>query len=210
MNAVGPRNFGFNGVFLFNLSEGNAWQGKFLPPSNFKIGGKTMKEIWKDIEGYEGLYQVSNFGNVRSLNYNHRGIVKNLRLAKNSRGYIVVELSVAGKGKMFLVHRLVAIAFLANQENLPEVNHKDEVKHNNRVDNLEWCTRIYNDAYGTGRVRQIAAISKPVEQLKNGVVVKRWPSGSVAGRCGYSQTSINDCCNGKQRKHKGYEWRFAI
>lgn len=168
-----------------------------------------MEEIWKDVEGYEGLYQVSNLGNVRSLNYNHRGIVKNLRLSEMGRGYLLVELSAGGKGRTFLVHRLVASAFIPNPNNHPEVNHKDENKHHNNVNNLEWCTRAYNDAYGTGRVRHAKLISKPVEQMKDGVVVKRWLSATEASRCGYSRTRVSECCNGRQQTHKGYEWRYA-
>lgn len=108
-----------------------------------------MEEIWKDIEGYEGKYQVSNLGRVRSLNYNHTGEIKLLKQYTNKKGYKQVELSKNGKGKNYLVHRLVTIAFIPNPNNLPIINHKDENPSNNNVNNLEWCTYEYNVNYGT-------------------------------------------------------------
>ena len=114
-----------------------------------------MTEIWKDIVGYEGLYQVSNLGNVKRLKgYKGRGkgyIVEEhlIKPSINSHGYQNVVLCKNGKTKTFSMHRLVAIAFLDNSDNLPEVNHKDEDKTNNCVDNLEWCDRVYNNNYGT-------------------------------------------------------------
>lgn len=114
-----------------------------------------MTEIWKDIVGYEGLYQVSNLGNVKRLKgYKGRGkgyIVEEhfIQPSINSRGYQNVVLCKNGKTKTFSMHRLVAIAFLDNSNNLPQVNHKDENKLNNCVDNLEWCNSKYNNNYGT-------------------------------------------------------------
>ena len=104
----------------------------------------NMIEDWKDIPGYEGLYVVSNNGRVMNVRSGRvlRGIVNNL-------GYIMVGLSKSGKVKMISVHRLVAEAFIKNPDNLREVNHKDEDKSNNNVDNLEWCDRKYNVNYGS-------------------------------------------------------------
>jgi len=126
-----------------------------------------MEEIWKDISGYEGLYQVSNLGRVRSLdrlshyirNGNPEAKLFKGRIMKQSHttdGYLMIYLRKGGKDKYYSVHRLVAQAFIPNPENLPFVNHKDEVKDNNCVDNLEWCTHIYNCNYGTAieRMRQ--------------------------------------------------------
>lgn len=104
-------------------------------------------EIWKDIEGYEGKYQVSNFGNVRSLKYRNQNISKNLTPQTSHKGYKVVNLMEGGKNKFALVHRLVAMAFVDNPNNYPIVNHKDENPQNNHVDNLEWCTYSYNTSY---------------------------------------------------------------
>lgn len=111
-----------------------------------------MIEIWKDILGYEGLYQVSNLGNVRSLNYRRSGKTKLLKQGTDN-GYKRVELSKNGKKKKYWVHRLVAISFISNPNNYKEVNHKDEDKSNNNVNNLEWCTREYNNNYGTRNKR---------------------------------------------------------
>ena len=105
-------------------------------------------EEWKEIPGYEGLYEVSNTGNVKSLIKNN--IIKGFI---NKKGYIQVSLSKNGIIKKFSVHRLVAQAFLQNPYNLPQVNHRDEDKINNNVDNLEWCDAKYNNNYGTARIR---------------------------------------------------------
>ena len=105
-------------------------------------------EEWKNVIGYEGLYEVSNKGNVRNVRRN-----KLLRLSKTKYGYIQVGLSKNGIRTMFQVHRLVAQAFIENSDNLPQVNHKDEDKTNNNVTNLEWCDAKYNNNYGTARIR---------------------------------------------------------
>ena len=112
-----------------------------------------MKEIWKDIEGYEGRYQVSNFGNVKSLNYKHTGEEKIMQSCKDKIGYLHIKLFMNGKPKMYKVHRLVAQAFIPNSNNYPQVNHKDENKINNNVNNLEWCTAKYNSNFGTRKER---------------------------------------------------------
>ena len=107
-------------------------------------------EHWKDIEGYEGLYQVSDLGRVKALNYNKTGMERVLSAGKDTGGYMYVILHKNGKGKMCSVHRLVAQAFIPNPNGLPEINHKDECKTNNIVSNLEWCTAKYNMNYGNG------------------------------------------------------------
>ena len=121
-----------------------------------------MQEIWKDIEGYEGLYQVSNKGRVKSLkrkicsnSNNHKYNTLSEKLLKLSGGgkYIQVILCKDGKTSAKLVHRLVAQAFIPNPNNLPCVNHKDENKKNNDVRNLEWCTYKYNNEYN-GRIEK--------------------------------------------------------
>ena len=120
-----------------------------------------IEEIWRPVVGYEGLYEVSNLGRVRSLdmyvkvgygNYRlHKGKV--LSPTKNKNGYLKVNLYCNGKQKTIDVHRLVTEAFLPNPDNLPQVNHKDEDKTNNRVENLEWCDHKYNMNYGTRNIR---------------------------------------------------------
>ena len=109
-----------------------------------------MEEEWRDIEGYEGLYQVSNLGRVKSLRNNHGQFrEKILKPGKNKLGYLQVNLYKEGKIKRCLVHRLVAETFIPNVNNYTQVNHKDENKTNNCVSNLEWCNRKYNMNYGT-------------------------------------------------------------
>ena len=119
------------------------------------------EEIWKPVVGYEGLYEVSSYGRVRSLDkyvkYSngrinlHKGRI--LSPGKDTNGYLQVILTCNGKHKSIKVHRLIAQAFIPNPDNLPEVNHLDEDKTNNSVDNLEWCDRNYNLNYGTARIR---------------------------------------------------------
>ena len=110
-------------------------------------------EEWRDIEGYEGLYRVSNLGRVKSLRDNHGNYrEKILSLKPNKQGYVEIVLYKNKEKEYFLVHRLVAEAFIPNPNNLPEVNHKiDDFEHrsDNRVENLEWCTRDYNCNYGS-------------------------------------------------------------
>ena len=102
-------------------------------------------EEWKDIKGYEGIYQISNKGRVKSLHYGKEKILSGTPI---KGGYLFINLSKNGKTKPFYIHRLVAQAFLPNPDNLPDVNHKDEDKTNNYVENLEWCSRKYNINYG--------------------------------------------------------------
>ena len=126
-----------------------------------------MIEEWKDIViekngvtyDFTGKYQVSNFGRVRSLNYNHKtGKIKLLKINKHGNGYCVVSLYENKKQKQFLVHRLVAFAFIPNPNGYTEVNHIDENKENNHVENLEWCTREYNMTYGTSKERRVGKV----------------------------------------------------
>ncbi|MBM5782939.1 MAG: endonuclease [Pelagibacterales bacterium] len=111
-----------------------------------------MEEVWRDIKGYEGLYQVSSLGNVKSLNYNRTKKEKVLKFGKDKGGYYFVVLYLNKKAKTIIAHRLVAIAFLENPENKPQVNHLNGKKLDNRVENLEWSSRSENmrHAFDTG------------------------------------------------------------
>lgn len=109
-----------------------------------------MEEIWKDIKGYEGLYQVSNLGNIRSLKFKNNIIEKErIRVLRQQlrNGYLTINLTKNGKRKNYQIHRLVAQEFISNPNQYSIVNHKDYKKTNNRVDNLEWCTQKYNVNY---------------------------------------------------------------
>lgn len=165
-----------------------------------------IKEYWKPVVGYEGLYMVSNWGRVKSMNYNHSGKERIMKLHPNDRGYLYVELWKNNKRKTFRVHRLVAEAFLPNPYNLPMINHRDENKSNNNVNNLEWCDCKYNNTYGT----RIERCSKPVVQYTlDGQFVKVWKGAKQAEReGGFSLKGISMCCKGKQKYHKGFIWKY--
>ena len=166
-----------------------------------------MEEIWKDKKDYEGHYQVSNFGRVKSIKFGKEIILKQHINIKG--GYYYVCLLKNGKHKNYYVHRLVAQAFIDNPNNLPEVNHKDECKTNNVVSNLEWCDRKYNHNYGTINERISQSQSKPVLQYDlNGNLIKEWKSINECGRNGFNQGDICKCCNGKRKTAKGFIWVY--
>ena len=182
-----------------------------------------MEEVWKDIEGYEGLYQVSNKGRVKSLNYHNTKKEKLLKPGINMYGYKIVRLFKNKTSKYFLVHRLVAQSFLPNPHNLSYVNHKDECKTNNVVTNIEWCTAKYNLNYGSRNERSRKAISKAmtnnpniskqVGAYKDGKLVMTFPSTREAKRQGFHQSHIVDCCRNCYLRegnnvYKGFEWRY--
>ena len=161
----------------------------------------NMEEIWKDIVGYEGLYQVSNLGRVKSLNYKCTKSEKILKTHPQRWGYLLVKLSYKDKAKDFQVHRLVASAFLDNPNNLPQVNHKDKNPSNNKVDNLEWCTPEYNTDY---------SCAKPILQFtKDGKLVRKWNKIKLVEKeLGLGHTNITACCKGRKKTGGGYKWRY--
>ena len=179
---------------------------------------KKDVEIWKDIVGYEGLYQVSNWGRVKSLNYNKTGKEKILTPLKSKNGYLSVQLCKKGKIKRYLVHRLVALAFIPNDdpERKTQVNHISEFeKTNNRVENLEWMTPKENINHGTGIQRRVKKTrngkrSKIVYQyLLNGEFVKEWPSvHEIKRKLGFRCGNISNCCNGKYKTSHGFIWQY--
>lgn len=176
-----------------------------------------MEEIWKDIAGYEGRYQVSNFGRVKSLErrcrtktYTRKVPEKIYAQAIDSYGYLIVSLHLDGKKKTRTVHRLVAEAFIPNPNNLKEVNHKDENKKNNAVWNLEWCTVKYNQDYGTRVDRIKRTQSTPIIQCNmNGNEIREWfGMGEMSRQTGFDQGLISKVCNGKRNSAYGYKWKF--
>ena len=171
-------------------------------------------EIYKDIKDLEGLYQVSNFGNIMSLNYHMTGRAELLKPSLDKGGYLHIYLYKDRKRKFFFIHRLVAETFIPNPDNLPQVNHKDEDKTNNSVDNLEWCDNKYNSNYGTKPERISKAntngkCSKPVLQFSlTGEFIREWPSMAECTRNGFSQGCVCLCCQGKKPHYKGFRWQY--
>lgn len=160
-----------------------------------------MKEIWKDIKGYEGIYQVSNLGRVKSK----RCILR----PGNNKGYMTVALSNYGKVKYFQVHRLVAQAFIPNPNNLPEVNHRDEKSTNNKVDNLEWCTPSYNNSYN-GLAKKKGLLKRiPIVQFSlDGKFIREWScAGDVEKELGINHRAIYQCCKGRTKSSGGFKWK---
>ena len=182
-------------------------------------------ENWKDIQGYEGKYQVSDCGNVKSLArdvYNPRGNVYHLEEKilvplLNSKGYQFVHLYKNGTSKAILIHRLVAMAFIPNSENKPMINHKDENPLNNCVDNLEWCTASYNANYGTRNARIIQ--NRRSYKLENNPRAKAvfcvelnkiFDCAIRAGEeLGVCASSISQVCKGKLKTAGKLHWKYA-
>ena len=160
-------------------------------------------EIWHDIEGYEGLYQISNKGRVKSL---YKGSERILKPLDNGRGYLRAHLTKENTSKHIRIHRLVAQAFIPNPHNLPEINHKDENKKNNCVENLEWCDRRYNVNYGTRNER----VSRKIFQYsKSGEFIREWKSAEEVKRVlGIDNSHIIACCKGKLKSAGGFVWRY--
>ena len=168
-----------------------------------------MFELWKDVEGYEGKYQVSNLGRVKSLNFRNTNTSKIMSLNDNGYGYLVVSLRKDGKRESKYVHRLVAQAFIENKENKPQVNHIDEDKRNNCVDNLEWVTGSENINHGTRNIRD--GLNK-----KTGVIGINISSGYIIGFNSFKESKdfsfnprcISHCVSGRNKTHKGFRWMY--
>ncbi|WP_207758096.1 NUMOD4 domain-containing protein [Clostridium botulinum] len=188
-------------------------------------------EIWKDIVGYEGIYQVSNRGNVRSLNrldsagHKLKGRIRKFK--QNKDGYFEISLCKDGERGYYRVHRLVALAFLDNPSKFPLVNHKDCNRTNNIVSNLEWCTEQYNVTYSDAKEKMVANTNYKTREMKYNrkelakkqckrvyqydldyKLVKAWDSMREAERNGFSRSCILKCCNNQQSKHQEYIWSF--
>lgn len=197
---------------------------------------ETNKEEWRAVSGYEDIYEVSNLGNVRSLDRyvrsKHDGCVafikgKSLTAIKNKGGYLRVNLCDSNGRKAKFIHRLVCLAFIPNPDNLPEINHKDENTFNNCVDNLEWCTSKYNSNYGHHRER----VSESNKGKKRNYTKESYESMVAPKRVavigtnlktgeeihirsikevkyyGFSSHCVSQCVNHHQDSHKGYKWR---
>lgn len=182
---------------------------------------KIMTEIWKDIEGFEGAYQISNLGNLKSLARivkNGRGFRKVgeriLKPVVGTCGYYQYPLKQGNKHKTILIHIEVAKAFIYNPYSYIEVNHKDENRLNNSVSNLEWCTRQYNNTYLKRKQREIETqqnthpSNKKIQQYtKNGVLIKEYQSLREAEReTKINHSNISDCINNKRKSAGGFIW----
>lgn len=189
-----------------------------------------MEEIWKPVKGYEGLYEVSNLGKVRSLDHICKYRIKGYVITKliegrilNNHlatiGYYILGLHKDKKSRFVYVHRLVAEAFIENPNGYRYINHKDEDKTNNRVDNLEWCTQKHNLNWGTSRARLSASRkanphnNRRIAQLSlDGSLIKVFNSAADAAEAmGVRYPSIIGCCRGYvgHKTCSGYKWRYA-
>ena len=174
-----------------------------------------LKEVWKDIEGYEGFYQVSNLGRVKSLKrtfIRSDGKTKTfqgkvLKHNVNPKGYKYVNLSCQSKIYSIRIHRLVAKAFLENPNNYPCINHIDENKLNNNIENLEWCTYQYNNTYNN---KQRCRMTKVSKFSKRGEFIRNYDSITEAGKdTGADGRNISACCRKKIKSCGGYVWKYA-
>lgn len=174
-----------------------------------------MIEIWKNIKGYEGKYQVSNFGRVKSLDYKRSGIEKLLTPSKNKQGRYRIILYKDGNYKHFQIHRLVYEAFSGEIPDGLQVNHIDENPLNCSISNLNLMTAKENCNWGTHNERckksltNHPQLSKPVVAIQNEIIKLLFLSANEGGRNGYNFRHIVECSNGKRKTHKGYQWQYV-
>lgn len=199
-------------------------------------------EEWRDIKGFEGYYKVSSKGQIISIERkdknNHIRQQRIIKQRYDKYGYLFVCLCKDGNAKYYKVHRLVASAFIPNPKEYPQVNHKDESKDNNDVNNLEWCDAKYNSNYGNRNLLiSKSKTGKPVPKLQgkgnhffgkhfsgekspsakkvaqyslNGEYIKTYPCMNEAGRnTGIHSSAISMCCRGKRKSSGGYIWKYA-
>ena len=177
-----------------------------------------MIEVWKDVPGFEGIYRVSNLGMVRSLDRvkkDGRRMYGRIRKPhRDSCGYMLVQLYKDNEKKHYSIHRLVALAFIPNPDNLPQVNHKDEVRDHNTVDNLEWCTVLYNQNYGHRKERTSSSsrgeknarailTEKQVKEIRNTYIPgdKQFGIRALSNRYGVKYVTIQKIVQHRIWKH---------
>ena len=169
---------------------------------------EVWKETWKDIPGYEGLYQVSNTGKVKSMNYRHTGVPGIMTPRKNNSGYQLVTICNAGKKYDCTVHRLVWETFVGPIPEGMQINHKDENKSNNSLENLEIMTPKQNANYGTRNIRTGLSLSKPIAKLDmtTGKILKEYPSLSCAMK--EYGTGVAHAALGNYKQAYGFKWKY--
>lgn len=166
-------------------------------------------EQWRTIEGFGGIYSVSNYGRVKSSANHHNHILK-CSFGGQSKGYLWVHFWHKGRCKIAAVHRLVAEYFIRKPNSGEVINHKDENPHNNHASNLEWCSQAYNNSYG-GRMKRIAdSLSRAVigRDIRTGNFVF-FPSMANASKAGFTKSAVCRCCKKEKPQYKGYEWSYA-
>ena len=181
-----------------------------------EVNLQNMIEIWKPIKGYEGLYEISNYGNVKVLyfknNLTNQKIYKPRlkKVRKDKYGYLVVTLHKNQKSKTYKIHRLVAEAFIKNPKNKPQINHKDGNKQNNYINNLEWCNNRENIKHAYKIGLQKPSYKKIFQFDLNNNFIKEWEYMKLASE----QLKINygdivQCCKGRRKTAGGYKWRYV-
>ena len=180
-----------------------------------------MNEIWKPVVGYEGLYEASSLGRIKSLDryvkcpLNKKRLIMGVVLspAISIKGYYMVSLSRLGKSNSRTIHRIIAKAFISNYENKPCINHIDENKLNNKQSNLEWCTHSENNNHGT-RLKRISLANKgkyrrPVLSYDLDMnFIKEYKGARETLGDGFSETSVIKCASGVTKKHKNRVWKY--
>lgn len=186
-------------------------------------------EEWKDIKGYDGLYQVSNLGRVKSLGNDKSRKEKILKAETTKGGYLRVNLYKKMKGKHMLIHRMVADAFIPNPENKPYIDHIDGNPFNNSIDNLRWCTHKenMNNPIAKQRIGEFMKGHSVSQELREKIrdthrksiyqidkinehIIREWPSIIDAEReLGIDHRKISNCCNGKRKTAGDFIWKYA-
>lgn len=188
--------------FIYNYLDVNLLICIFV---KIKIMNKET-EIWKDIPGYEGLYQASTFGRIKSLNYKRSGKEGILKPSLHKLGYLKVFLT---KTKCYLVHRLVALTFISNPNNYPQINHKNGVKTENILENLEWCSAQFNVKHRFDTLGHLGSSIPILQYSKDGEFIRECKSAiEVEKIFNINHSHITACCKCKRKTAGGYIWKY--